>query len=39
MSTQFSVVSGGVACIVGALLLVRLVPELTRYDATRTPAT
>ncbi len=32
-SPRFSVVSGGVACILGALLLVRLVPELARYDA------
>jgi len=32
-SPGFSVVSGGVACILGVLLLVRLVPELARYDA------
>ncbi len=32
-SARFSVVSGGVACILGALALVRLVPELARYDA------
>jgi MFS family permease len=30
---RFSVVSGGVACIVGVLALVRWVPELARYDA------
>ncbi|MEA2685895.1 MAG: hypothetical protein QOE93_1090 [Actinomycetota bacterium] len=30
---RISVVSGGLACMVGALLLVRLVPELGRYDA------
>jgi MFS family permease len=30
---RFSVVSGGVACMLGVLLLVRLVPELARYDA------
>jgi hypothetical protein len=30
---RFSVVSGGLACIAGALLLARLVPELARYDA------
>jgi MFS family permease len=32
-SPRVSVVSGGLACIAGALLLVRLVPELARYDA------
>lgn len=32
-SARFSVVSGGVACILGVLMLVRLVPELARYDA------
>jgi len=32
-SARFSVVSGGVACILGALALLRLVPELARYDA------
>jgi len=32
-SPRFSVVSGGVACILGVLLLLRLVPELARYDA------
>lgn len=30
---RFSVVSGGVACILGVLALLRLVPELARYDA------
>jgi MFS family permease len=30
---RVSVVSGGVACILGVLLLVRRVPELARYDA------
>jgi len=33
---QFSVVSGGVACVVGALLLSRYRPELHRYDALTT---
>ena len=32
-SARFSVVSGGLACVLGALVLVRLVPELARYDA------
>jgi MFS family permease len=32
-SARFSVVSGGVACMLGVLALVRLVPELARYDA------
>jgi len=32
-SARISVVSGGVACILGVLALVRLVPELARYDA------
>jgi MFS family permease len=32
-SARVSVVSGGLACVVGALLLLRLVPELARYDA------
>ena len=32
-SPRFSVVSGGLACIVGVLVLLRLVPELARYDA------
>ena len=30
---RFSVVSGGVACILGVAALVRWVPELARYDA------
>jgi len=32
-SPRVSVISGGLACVVGALLLVRRVPELARYDA------
>ena len=32
-SARVSVVSGGLACVVGVLLLLRLVPELARYDA------
>ncbi len=32
-SPRVSVVSGGLACIVGVLVLLRLVPELARYDA------
>jgi len=32
-SARTSVVSGGLACILGVVLLVRLVPELARYDA------
>jgi MFS family permease len=32
-SPRFSVVSGGVACMIGVLVLLRLVPELARYDA------
>jgi MFS family permease len=32
-SPRVSVVSGGVACILGVLLLLRRVPELARYDA------
>jgi MFS family permease len=34
---QISVVSGGLACIAGALLIARLVPEFTRYDAEEAP--
>jgi MFS family permease len=34
---QISVVSGGLACIAGALLIARLVPEFTRYDAQEAP--
>ncbi|MFN2502658.1 MAG: MFS transporter [Acidimicrobiales bacterium] len=32
---RFSVVSGGLACIAGALLVARAFPELRRYDASR----
>jgi MFS family permease len=32
-TARFSVVSGGVACMLGVLLLVKLAPELARYDA------
>lgn len=32
-SPRFSVVSGGLACMLGVLLLVRWAPELSRYDA------
>jgi MFS family permease len=32
-SIRFSVVSGGVACVVGCLLLVLAIPSLIRYDA------
>jgi MFS family permease len=35
---RFSVVSGGLACIAGALLVARLVPELRHYDALAQPA-
>jgi predicted MFS family arabinose efflux permease len=34
---QFSVVSGGMACIVGALAVARFLPELARYDAHEGP--
>src|SRR5207302_7173203 len=34
---RISVVSGGLACVAGALVLLRLVPEFARYDATRAP--
>jgi hypothetical protein len=30
---RVSVVSGGLACMLGVLALLRLVPELARYDA------
>lgn len=33
VSPRFSVVSGGLACILGVAALVRWVPELARYDA------
>jgi len=36
-STQFSVVSGGLACMAGALAILRLVPEFARYDAKKAP--
>lgn len=32
-SVRFSVVSGGIVCIVGSLLISLLVPALLRYDA------
>ncbi len=35
-SPQFSVVSGGVMCILGALLIARKVPEYGRYEALAT---
>ena len=34
---QFAVISGGLACIVGALVIARLVPEFARYDARKAP--
>jgi MFS family permease len=34
---RISVVSGGLACIAGALVLLRLVPEFARYDASDAP--
>jgi hypothetical protein len=37
-SAQFSVVSGGVACVIGVLVLARVVPELAAYDASEAPA-
>jgi MFS family permease len=37
-SAQFSVVSGGVACVVGVLILAKLVPELAAYDVNAEPA-
>lgn len=33
---RFSVLSGGLACIAGALVVARLIPELARYDAVNT---
>jgi len=33
VSTEFSIVSGGLACIVGALLLAGLLPGFRRYRA------
>jgi hypothetical protein len=32
-SAQFSVVSGGLACIVGVVLCALLVPSFSRYEA------
>jgi len=34
---SISVVSGGLACIAGALLIAKFVPEFARYDATDAP--
>jgi MFS family permease len=34
---RISVVSGGLACIAGALVLARLVPEFARYDSQEAP--
>ena len=34
---QISVVSGGLACIAGALVIARLVPEFVRYDSQKAP--
>jgi len=34
---QFSVISGGLACIAGALVIARLVPEFVRYDSRDAP--
>ena len=36
-SPRFSVVSGGVACILGVVALMRWVPDLARYDAVAEP--
>ncbi|MGH9224075.1 MAG: MFS transporter [Acidimicrobiales bacterium] len=36
---QFSVVSGGLACIVGALAVAKLIPELADYDSKPPPYT
>lgn len=36
-SLRFSVVSGGVACVVGALAIARLYPEFARYTADDAP--
>jgi hypothetical protein len=32
-SIRFSVVSGGVACVVGTVLLAAAIPQLVRYDS------
>jgi hypothetical protein len=38
-SLRFSIVSGGIGCIVGTLIVVALFPVLLRYDAReRAPA-
>ena len=37
VSPWFSVVSGGVACVVGALVLAAVIPELLRYRAEHEP--
>src|SRR5436305_1961277 len=34
---QISVISGGLACIAGALMIARLVPEFAKYDAQKAP--
>jgi hypothetical protein len=36
-STEVSVVTGGLACVLGVLLLLRLVPELASYHAPDAP--
>ena len=38
VSPWFSVVSGGAACVAGAVLLALLVPDLARYDSRRVGA-
>jgi len=35
-STEFSIVSGGLACIAGALLLAGILPVFRRYDTSGT---
>jgi fucose permease len=37
-SLRFSIVSGGVACVVGCLLLALAFPQLVRYDLQETHA-
>ncbi len=37
-SIRFSVVSGGIACVAGCLLLVLFIPALIRYDSKAVPA-
>jgi len=34
-SIRFSVVSGGVACVLGCVMLAFAIPALLRYDSTR----